>query len=176
MIVAEMELRGFCHRSPMKKTPVTGCWPKRFIDEPAQQFVVLSEKYEDDKRGRIPLPRDVQQLWAQHKYSVLARDPARYRAIGRWVSGHRGTAERDFLAWELVQMMRRTPPRNRLCNALEHLWGYVKDFAGEGEIAPGSDPNRLVRRIQELVLQHHVRYLLESTALTDLAVWVCVAA
>lgn len=175
MIVAEMDLRGFGHHSPMGGPPDKDRWPQRFIDPPARQLAVLARKYGCEKSGRIPLPRDVQQLWAQHKYSMLARDPARYREVGRWVSNRPRITEIDSLMSELVRTIRSEPPKNRLYNAVEHLWGYVKDFVDVGEPGHGGDPFVLMRRIQELVLQHRVRYLMESTALSDLAAWVSVS-
>ena len=64
-------------------------WPEVFVDPPVTQLSILAEKYKDKEQGRIPLPKNVQQLWAQHKYSVMARDAAEYKRIGRWVASRK---------------------------------------------------------------------------------------
>ena len=48
--------------------------PAVFVDAPGEQFAILERKYRGREPGRIPLPRSSHELWAQHKFSVLARD------------------------------------------------------------------------------------------------------
>lgn len=169
MVVAEMHLRGYRHRSPVT---VEGPfhWPEAFVDPPARQFALLEEKYRAREPGRIPLPRSPQELWAQHKYSVLARDPARYQALGSALAGGSGTLSFADLALELVGLLRKPPSLGGIRNALEHMGGYVRQ---EGSPLPSAleDPRALLAAIQERAVQGGVRYLLESTALSDLAVW-----
>ena len=64
-------------------------WPHVFVDSPTSQFSILKKKYVNKEQGRIPLPNSVQQLWAQHQYSVMARDEAeyKYRRLGHRKSG-----------------------------------------------------------------------------------------
>jgi uncharacterized protein YbgA (DUF1722 family) len=172
LVAAEMELRGFNHRSPAPHSGPTGSWPGTFIDPPERQFALLRGKYLGKRGvgGRIPLPGNAQELWAQHKYSVLARDPERYRDLGRRVSRMRRGAAMAGLSAELVSILREPPPRGRLRNAVEHMWGYVADLE---ELNP--DAGQPSERLAETALRarrHTVTYLLHSTALGELAHWV----
>src|SRR5688500_4518201 len=84
-LAAEMRLRGYVDRTPLD-APRDARWPEVFVTPVAGQFELLAAKYRGRESGRIPLPRSPQQLWAHHKYSVMARDPAEYRRIGRRVA------------------------------------------------------------------------------------------
>lgn len=172
LVVAEMRLRGYQHRSPAGEYDAASLnWPAEFIDPPARQFLLLAERYahRGSPGGRIPLPQSVQELWAQHKYSVLARSPEAYQDIGRRVAGSHAGEAFDALALELTRWLRRPPAPGRLLNALQHMWGYVSPLA-EGP-AP-AEPAELLRRIQSLAQLHGITYLLSSTALSELACWV----
>jgi hypothetical protein len=159
-LVAEMTLRGYRDRSPAPHRGRRGSWPTRYIDLPGRQLALLAEKYAGREAGRIPLPRSNQELWAAHKYSVLARDQAAYRAIGRAVSRLRRGAPMDELALELVELLRLVPPAGQLRNAVDHMRGHLPrtnapDFAA----------------LQQSALAVREPFLLGSTALSDLAVW-----
>jgi len=167
LLAAEMSLRGFNEKTPVRLRARPGEWPGIFIDAPGRQIEILRGKYLDRKPGRIPLPRNAQELWAQHKYSVMARDPARYMGIGARVSVLRRGAAMDELAAELVQILRTCPPRGRLQNALLHMWGHVSP-AGE---APPDSPMRLLARIRTLAIESGEQYILHSTALGELGAW-----
>jgi hypothetical protein len=169
LLVSEMRLRGFKHHSPVtvEGEPV---WPKTFIDVPAEQYQILAQKYADKEPGRIPLPRNAQELWAQHKYSVMARDPERYRGIGRSLATPGDSPSIADLATEMVATLRRRPLAGRLKNALLHLWGYVKDLEG----AAPEPPAELIATVRELATRHAVTYLLHSTALSDLDAWIAI--
>lgn len=169
LLVEEMALRGYNHHSPCPEgDPIQ--WPEAYIDEPARQFAILSSKYAPKDTGRIPLPSSVQQLWAQHKYSILARDPDLYARIGQMVA--RGDARESLLTLSrtLAEALRVPPAPGRLMNALMHMWGYVSHLDIH-ESPAQQDPVSLVRAIQTRAVRHHVRYLVESTALSDLAYW-----
>ncbi len=171
LLVSEMRLRGYRHHSPVtvEAAPV---WPELFIDPPGEQYEILARKYADKEPGRIPLPQNAQELWAQHKYSMMARDPQRYQEIGRSLAGRgEGTPISD-LANELVTTLRCQPPTGRLVNALQHLWGYVNQFTDMYESVPTVDPGVLISTIRDLARQHSVLYLLHSTALSDLDTWI----
>ena len=86
-----------------------GRWPRTFIDRPGTQFELLAGKQADGPGGRIPLPASTQQLWAQHKYSVMARSQRAYRELGRRVSGLGGRDGFDAIAGELVEWLRAPP-------------------------------------------------------------------
>src|SRR6476661_6457938 len=81
LLTAEMRLRGYTDRTPVVCPRGALRWPLTFVTPPAAQFSLLASKYRGKPPGRIRLPRTVQELWAQHKYSVMARDPSLYRAI-----------------------------------------------------------------------------------------------
>ncbi|MCL6641928.1 MAG: DUF1722 domain-containing protein [Candidatus Bipolaricaulota bacterium] len=171
ILVAEMELRSYKHHSPVEIVPDHTSWPTRYVDPPARQFELLREKYRTKESGRIPLPRSVQQLWAQHKYSVLARDPKIYRELRRQVADSR---PEDFaqLSQELVELLRTPPTNEGLRNAIEHMWGYVSDYAPPAQRRQATQNiATTLAFIQQLAYAHRVTYLLHSTALSELTIW-----
>ncbi len=170
-VVSEMRLRGYQHRSPAGEYDLASlCWPEKLIDPPARQFSLLAERYarRASPGGRIPLPRSPQELWAQHKYSLLARSPEAYQSIGRRVSDMHTAEEFAALAMELTLWMRRPPTLGRLINSLQHMWGYVRPLDSDPD---PTEPAELLQRIQALAWRHGVTYLLSSTALSDLGFW-----
>src|SRR5690606_11888938 len=123
--------------------------------------------------GRIPLPVNAHELWAHHKYSVLARDPQEYQRIGRSVANMRGNADFSSLAAELVDILRLVPPTGRVVNALDHMWGYVASYASEEERSLSRcSPAQLLETIAALVNRIQEPYLSRSTALSELAVYI----
>lgn len=168
LLTAEMTLRGFRHRSPLTPPPAGKViWPESFIDEPGRQYLILGEKYRHRQPGRIPLPRNSQQLWANHKYSIMARSPDAYRQIGPLVAA--GALDLAELADHLAAFLRRSPAKGRLRNAVLHLWGYVADLS---ELSPERNGvAELLREIGGLALRHRIVYLLASTALGELRYW-----
>jgi hypothetical protein len=169
LVVSEMELRGYHHRSPV---PASGGprWPEAFLDPPGRQFTLLGEKYRTRDPGRIPLPRTPQQLWAHHKYSVMARSSASVHRIGALVAARQSGMSLDHLARELVAILRVPPSAGRLVNALQHMWGYVSGVAPP-EAPDWSCPRAVLTAIRTLAVRHQVGYLLASTALSELQVW-----
>jgi len=127
LLVEEMTLRGFNHHSPLDRVESNIEWPSVFIDQPAAQFRLLHGKYVEKKMGRISLPKNIQELWASHKYSIMARDPANCKNIGQLVAS--GEISFDDLSGKLVLLMRTSPPPERLANAVSHMWGYVADHS-----------------------------------------------
>jgi len=160
LLAAEMALRGYQDRTPVRSGRAS-TWPAAYIDSPAGQIALLKRKYVGRDGGRIRLPRSNQELWAAHKYSVLARDQAAYRAIGRTVSRLRRGASLDDLALELVELLRRPAGGGDLENAILHMWGHVRQA--------GAAPSMAL--IQRLALERSEPFLLGSTALSELAVW-----
>jgi len=67
----------------------------------------------------------------------------------------------------MVQSMRLPPHAGRLRNALNHMWGYVSDAA---ERMPEQEHALLELICQQAAVQQK-RYLLESTALSELGIW-----
>ncbi|PKN52075.1 MAG: hypothetical protein CVU55_08445 [Deltaproteobacteria bacterium HGW-Deltaproteobacteria-13] len=172
LLVAEMKLRGYIDRSPVFLKTQSQRWPEVFVDSPAVQFSILSGKYTKTEQGRIPLPQNAQQLWAQHKYSVMARDVAEYKRIGRWVaSGKTGNAISDIYP-ELVSLLRRPPGEGNLRNAIQHMWGYVSPCTTfPGKVIERKSMQGLLKEIQRLTFLHNIVYLKESTALGELSAW-----
>lgn len=173
LLLSEMTLRGFNHYSPVSMRANKGIWPLGFIDPPAAQFSILKKKYENSEQGRIALPTSAQQLWAQHKYSVLARDEALYKTIGRRVSGMKPNADFRSLADELIEILRVAPGKGGVRNALYHMWGYVSGmYEGDATAIETWSSRRLLNEIRELSKRGRVEYILSSTALGELGVWV----
>lgn len=186
-LVAEMRLRGYGHRSPLAEAPESPLpessrlpdmeggirWPGRFVTPPAEQYALLQAKYRERPPGRIPLPANVQALWAQHKYSVMARDSGLYRSLGPKVARMRTAEEFAALALDLALILREPPAPGRLANAVEHMWGYVAHAAtaDEGRQAHQSTA-ALLAGVAELAVRLREPYLLASTALSELAVFV----
>jgi hypothetical protein len=172
-LAAEMWLPGYVDRTPIPQTARRIRWPDAFVTSAAAQFALLGSKYRRRAPGRIALPRSAHELWAHHKYSVMARDQAAYRAFGRRVARVRKGADLSPLATDLVIVLRTPPPRASLVNALEHMWGYVSKIAtaDERKVAMASTRD-LLRTTCMLAVRSNEPYLMASTALSDLAVYV----
>ncbi len=169
LLACEMRLRGYREATPLSWEGFRVLWPGTYVDSPAVQFDLLRGKYSDREPGRIPLPDDIQQLWRQHKYSVLARDPECYRQIGRDVAGDH--CDFESLAGLLTQILRRAPTHGGLENALQHMQGYFKRVPRkERTRASGPETDPLLE-IHALAEASHTDYILEQTALSDLMVW-----
>ena len=172
-LAAEMTLRGYVDRTPLLRRRGRVRWPDRFVTPPADQFSLLGGKYAGMHLGRIPLPRNAQELWAHHKYSVMARDPAACRDIGRAVARTRSKEAMFDLAAELVVILREVPVEGRLLNAVEHMWGHVRRWSIPGEWSSvQQDPAPLLALTQVLARRHQEAFLMASTSLSELAVYV----
>ena len=55
LLVAEMNLRGYVDKSPVRLRSNRGVWPDNEIDPPGRQINLLKEKYQSREPGRIPL-------------------------------------------------------------------------------------------------------------------------
>lgn len=172
LLAAEMALRGYTDRTPVKLRSNTDLWPWTYIDEPCRQFELLAEKYRTRGQGRIRLPKNAQQLWAQHKYSVLARDVNLYKELGKDLAGTSPALEFRCLAAVLVEALRKRPGEGGLRNALQHMWGHVSDIPPEvgGKLEIWS-LERLLLEIRSRSMAAEEPYLVQSTALSDLAAW-----
>ncbi|WP_417913358.1 pyrimidine dimer DNA glycosylase/endonuclease V [Candidatus Electronema sp. TJ] len=169
-LTCEMALRGFRERSPIPFSSGGTAWPAVYIDEPAAQFVRLKEKYAERGQGRIPLPRNAQQLWSQHKYSTLAREVQLYKKTGQQVAS--GKADFVQLAQLLAELLRQPPTAGGLKNALQHMWGHVAELPPAPEEKPETwSWLRLLKETQLRAMQHNEPYLTVSTALSDLMMW-----
>ena len=145
-------------------------WPA-LHGSPAQQLGSWGTTPVETSTARIPLPRNSQQLWAQHKYSILARDVNLYRELGPAVSAMRTGNNFSDLANQLTLALRIQPDSGGIQNALQHMWGYVSDDAEPKSKITGWSLRKLSQEIQEGAVLHGKKYLMHSTALTELETW-----
>lgn len=172
LLVAEMSLRNFQHKSPVTTLKNPSQWPPTYIDAPAQQFQILDKKYQEKERGRIPLPQNAQQLWRQHKYSLMARDVTLYEEIGRKVAEMSPRQDFSSLCLLLTEQLRTPPTEGGIRNALQHMWGYVADdFPVSKKNMENWSLPKLFATTQKAALTKQQTYLLHSTALSELGAW-----
>lgn len=172
LLAEEMALRGFRDQSPVRTRSKPSAWPETFIDAPWTQLELLGEKYTSKEQGRIHLPQNVQELWAQHKYSVMARDSALYRDLGGKVSRKRSRQYAHDLALALVEILRQAPSPGGIHNASQHMWGYVSHHADSHKQTMDSwSSKRLLLETQRLATLYETEYLIHSTALSELMAW-----
>lgn len=172
LLVSEMNLRGYVDNSPVLLRSKPETWPDYYIDSPANQIRLLKKKYEIIEEGRIPLPKNVQQLWAQHKYSVMARDINAYKDFGKRLSSKLESKELGDIAFELTTILKSAPESRLIENTLLHMWGYVSKHALiSGRELNALSMNALLRQIQQLSIANNVKYLTESTSLSELGAW-----
>ncbi|MCI5164356.1 MAG: DUF1722 domain-containing protein [Candidatus Electrothrix sp. AX5] len=180
LLAAEMSLRGFKEKTPVMISSNEGVfnegtWPEKYIDAPREQFTLLAAKYEKKEQGRIPLPKNAQQVWRQHKYSVMARNVQLYKKIGREVANSSSASlAEDFsaLITLLTETLRTAPAPGGIRNALQHMWGYVSDHVPDSERNTEDwSLSKLLQSIQQGVLENQEPYLLASTALSELKIW-----
>ena len=172
LLVAEMDLRGYKDKSPVLLRTKIKTWPVKFINSPAAQLAILSKKYKTLEPGRIALPDNAQQLWAQHKYSVMARDISSYESIVKWVSSRRGAKAIDDVSLELASLLQAPPNSKLVGNALLHMWGYVSQYSAiTSKEFDALSMKALLKKIQQLALSRDIKYLVESTALSELGAW-----
>lgn len=136
----------------------------------ADQFGLLERENAADRRGRIPRPHGSQMLWAQHKYSVMARDVGRYRQIGRAIARDAvGFAE---LAADLTGLLCAPPSPGNLRNALQHMWGHVaRRDPPEPDVVKDWSLTRLLAETRWRAMAGGDEYVRHSTALGELGAW-----
>lgn len=103
----------------------------------------------------------------------MARDPNRYKGIGKQVATIKPTVDFSELASLLLNALRITPPEGGLRNALQHLWGYVSKF--EPFSSSQYDNWALEQLLTETcrrALEYKVRYLVSSSVLGELRAWI----
>ena len=172
LLVAEMNLRGFIDRSPVHLKTKNQKWPEVFVDLPAVQLKIIAGKYNNKEQGRIDLPKNVQELWAQHQYSVMARDDAEYKYLSGWVSARKSGKGIDEIYPELVSLLRCPPAEGNLRNTIQHMRDYVSAYVSlSGNTIESKTTRSLLAQIQDLAFLHNIVYLKESTALSELQAW-----
>ena len=77
LLVAEMRLRGYRHTSPMALRVSARRWPRAFVTEPADQFVLLGAKYRGPReRPDAAAANDARALAAAQVFGHGARPGA----------------------------------------------------------------------------------------------------
>jgi hypothetical protein len=172
-LLAEMTLRGYADKSSVQLQTNQGHWPDTYIDHPFHQFEILQGEYKTQDPGRIPLPKNAQELWRHHKYSVLARDINSYKAFGKQVSKLRPRDDFSDLATTLSNILRVSPTQGGIRNSVHHMWGYVSEQPPiqQGKFEQWS-LKELLEETQERTIKNNETYLLSSTALAELMVWI----
>ena len=172
LIRAEMSFRGITEDTPVTLEGKKDIWPDTLIDNPEQQFILIKEKYINNEAGRIPFPENTQELWAQHKYSVMARDPSLYKSIGGTAAGLKKYDLFGELSDKLMKLLHASPEKSRVRNSLQHMWGYVSEYSEMSFNKVNSDDLKsLLIEIQGLSKKHNIKYLLHSTALVEIGAW-----
>jgi len=172
LLSAEMNLRGYNDRTAVVLCSNEGKWPQIFIDSPYEQLNILKKKYIDKESGRIPFPKSAQELWSHHKYSVMARSVKLYEEIGKSAADRRSGENFSELAKQLTEILRLKPTTGGIRNSLQHLWGYVSELetAKSAKVEKWSEEMLLIE-IQRRALLYRVKYLMNSTALSELKAW-----
>ena len=168
VVTAELELRGVRtgELAPFAP-PATWSWP------PIPEGALTTEwsARQSEANGRIPCVERATDLWAQHKYSMMARSPQRGREIGARLGAQDPTLTCETLLPELAAMLRTPPREGTLRDAVMHMWGYVSPIArARGVSADFADVPKTVTRIAEIALEDPTSYLANSTALAELDV------
>lgn len=172
-LAVEMSLRGYIDKSPVYLQVNENKWPATYIDEPFQQLEILRNKYQHKNHGRIPLPKNAQELWRQHKYSILARDVKSYKEIGSQVSKIKSSDDFSSLTMTLSELLRVPPSEGGVRNSLQHMWGYVSELTATSQ--DGIEQwslKELLEEIQSRAMKYKESYLVSSTALGELMAWV----
>jgi uncharacterized protein YbgA (DUF1722 family) len=173
LLAAEMNLRGYVDRTPALLKTQRQKWPEVFVDPPVTQLSILAEKYKNKEQGRIPLPKNVQQLWAQHKYSVMARNNAEYKYLGGWVAARKSGKGIDEIYPELVSLLRCPPAEGNLRETIRHMQDYVSACVSfPDKKNERKTTQNLLKEIQRLVFLYNIVYLKESTVLGELQAWI----
>ncbi|HAY47244.1 MAG TPA: hypothetical protein DCY55_13320 [Gammaproteobacteria bacterium] len=172
MLSKEMHLRGYIDNTPVLMRSNKGEWPTEYIDTPSKQLDILKEKYLENESGRLSLPKNAQQMWSQHKYSILARDQNLYKKIGREVAVVKRNEDFSELADLLSKSLRIPPSTGGIRNALQHMWGYISANSPPDSLANNiSSLSNLLAATQHYSIETGEPYLMNSTALGELGVW-----
>lgn len=169
----ELIFRGVAHESTQTKFQRIvneNCWPESSCT-PAQQLKAISGMRIHADTARLPLPKNAQQVWAQHKYSVMARDNNLYREMGPKVAGLKTEAEFADLVNELTYSLQMQPSEGGLRNAAQHMWGHVSGNEKVDMDFVDWSLSRLLNEIKLRVINQEETYLLHSTALTEFQAW-----
>lgn len=175
LTVLEMKLRGFNHASPLALCSDLDQNKLSFVDQPAEQIAILHGKYFlRNQAGRIPLPKNVYELWAHHKYSAMARGYEQYKNVRSFIrsKGSCSFEEAGSLPEQIIKLMDLPVTIPALGNVVDHLWGYFKREASPAEKErylgrQTEDLPALVHYFYNLACKYNCIYLQHSTIFAD---------
>lgn len=175
LTVLEMKLRGFNHASPFALCSDLDQHNLTFVDHPIEQIAILHKKYlQRNQAGRIPLPVNIYELWAHHKYSVMARGYDHYKNVRALLGNKKRCSfeEAGYLPEQIIKLLDLPLTAPALANVVDHLWGYFKREASDAEkerylSRQMDDLPALVRFIFELACKYNREYLQHSTIFAD---------
>jgi hypothetical protein len=171
LLISEFNIRGYKDGTPVLVDFEKLIYPDVYIDKPNIQLDLLNEKYINKDKGRIPFPENTQQLWAQHKYSVMAHSINDYKKIGKNLVGVKGYDKIEETHILLHKLLLKQPTIGSIKNTLQHMWGYVSKYSNDSKSSELKNIE-LLYKIRKLALEHNVTYIKESTALSELEVWI----
>ncbi|UNC90732.1 pyrimidine dimer DNA glycosylase/endonuclease V [Candidatus Contubernalis alkaliaceticus] len=175
LTVKEMLLRGFGHKSPCSRECLSGTGELSYVDPPVVQIKILREKYLKRKQqGRIPLPKNIYDLWKHYKYSIMARGYGYHEELQSHIkkSANLSIAGENNLIVKIISIMERPVTENALEKAVNHLWEHLIDDLPPQEREEYSsgqgDKNQLLSCIFQLAKKYQKNDFLYSTIFSDL--------
>jgi len=177
LVIKEMLLREFKHKSPLsiptdiKEQNFTT--NLSYVDLPARQFAILYKKYlEKNQAGRIPLPGNKTEFWAQHKYSIMARGYQYYKEVQSFMknSPDLPILQAGDLISKIQYYFQFQVPEKALENTILHLWGYFKKDVNTEEKKHFFNLQDSIEKINflfTLAKKYQKKYLLHSTIFAD---------
>ncbi len=147
--------------------------PEIKADDIYSEIKHFRDKYRKSTGGRLRIPRNTQELWAEHKYSIMARDYNLYKSIGIRVGKNKTPFFFDELLYLLSKELRTIPAKKSLYNALQHMWGYISKYSRiEKSLVNSLSLDELFYEIQKCTWLCQQEYLMQQTALSELEIWV----
>jgi len=171
LIVAEFNIRGYKDNTPVNIDFENLIYPKSFIDLPHIQLDILRNKYLNKNEGRMPFPKNTQELWAQHKYSIMAHSINDYKKIGKSLTSLKAKDKIEETYLLLQKLLMKTPSLGAIKNTLQHMWGYVSKYSNIIDINKETNI-KLLYEIRRLSLENDVVYIKNSSALNELEPWI----
>jgi len=114
-------------------------------------------------------------FWAQHKYSIMARDQNLYHDIGKKIVNIKQFDSYEDLIQKITFSLNTAPSEGGIRNAIQHMWGYISKFyhSENKDLKINELPSSiLLSIIQEYSYRFKIEYLLHSTALSELMAWI----
>lgn len=176
LTVREMTLRGFRHHTPLDTTAGDGRDKLGFVDPLPRQFELLHQKYlAADTSGRIPLPLQTREYWAQNKFSVLARGNSWYQEALTLVDAREDcpVSEAGELLTQVFSATLRPTTAPGLALTAEKIWTELAAQSTEAEREqymswPPQEVASLFAYLYSLAQKYQIHSLLQSTIFADI--------